>query len=152
MRLYYSNEDIDVKVIKDYNHGIFLAGPTPRSQNVKSWRPEALEILEDLDYGGIVWIPEYSERPKNFNYIRQVEWEKWGLTSCSKVVFWVPRDIVDMPAFTTNIEFGRYVEKSIYGRPNDAVKCEYLDWLYTDVTCQKPHNDLRKLLKDAINE
>lgn len=151
MKIWYSNMDINTEEASNYSHGIFLAGPTPRLDTVKSWRPEALEILDELNYDGIVWVPEYSKVPENFDYIRQVEWEKWGLTTCTNVVFWVPRSIPKMPAFTTNVEFGRYVEKSVYGRPDNAVKCGYLDWLYEDVTGNKPHDDLKELLKDAIS-
>ncbi len=31
---------------------IFLAGPTPRSTDVKSWRKEAIEILKKLELRG----------------------------------------------------------------------------------------------------
>lgn len=37
-----------------------------------------------------------------------------------------------MPGSTTNVEFGYWVKsgKVLYGRPKDAVKVKYLDWLY----------------------
>lgn len=35
---------------------IFLAGPTPRSKEVQSWRPEALRILKNLGYDGQVYV------------------------------------------------------------------------------------------------
>ena len=74
------------------------------------------------------------------------------LENCTVVVVWVPRNLDTMPAFTTNVEFGSYVRsgRMIYGRPDNAVKCDYLDWLYTKITSHTPHNDLRKLLCDAI--
>lgn len=37
---------------------IFLAGPTPRDKNTPSWRPQALEILRDMGFGGPVYVPE----------------------------------------------------------------------------------------------
>jgi len=55
-------------------NSIFLAGPTPRSKDVKSWRPDALKILEELEYKGIVCIPERSDW-EGVDYITQVEWE-----------------------------------------------------------------------------
>lgn len=42
MKICYSDQLIDSSV--------FLAGPTPRSIDVASWRPDALVILEDLGY------------------------------------------------------------------------------------------------------
>ena len=152
MRTYYSNEPINDEILLRYDHGIFLAGPTPRSREVKSWRPEALNILNNLQYKGIVWVPEYSIKPINFDYMSQVEWEKWGLESCTKIVFWIPRVLPDMPAFTTNVEFGRYIDSGriIYGRPDNAEKCKYLDWMYMDVIGYEPFNNLNQLLEKAI--
>jgi hypothetical protein len=37
---------------------LFLAGPTPRSAEVASWRPGALHILSELGFGGSVLVPE----------------------------------------------------------------------------------------------
>ena len=154
MRVYYSTSPIDKSVSDEYEHSLFLAGPTPRSDDVESWRPTALQILEELEYDGLVWVPEGEPGDPKFcgDYIHQVKWEKWGLTTCKIIVFWVPRSIPDMPAFTTNVEFGRYVDsgRAIYGRPDEAVKCGYLDWLYMDAIHCQPYNDLNKILKAAI--
>jgi len=155
MRVYYSDmlkEDID---LLEYDHSIFLAGPTPRSSNVKGWRPDALKILEDLKYDGLVFVPERSrDKPDYSDYLNQVEWEKWALDSCKQIVFWISRSIAHgMPGFTTNVEFGRYIDsKRIeYGRPPMADKCDYLDWLYKDVTGKEPCNSLYVTLKNAIS-
>ena len=37
---------------------LFLAGPTPRSSEVLSWRPQALEVLRGLGFPGTVLVPE----------------------------------------------------------------------------------------------
>src|SRR6266511_3357557 len=37
---------------------LFLAGPTPRSADVPSWRPEALNLLRGLGFAGTVLVPE----------------------------------------------------------------------------------------------
>lgn len=151
MRVYYSDEPIVEGLENDYDHSIFLAGPTPRSVDIKSWRPKAIQILERMDYKGLVWYPERFKWD-NVNYLDQVKWEKWGLNACKRIVFWVPRSIPDMPALTTNIEFGRYVDsgRAIYGRPDEAVKCNYLDWMYYDVTGNGHINNLETLLEEAI--
>jgi hypothetical protein len=44
MKLIYSDQPLPN--LKE--PAIFLAGPTPRSLNVASWRPEAIKILEQL--------------------------------------------------------------------------------------------------------
>jgi hypothetical protein len=144
MRVIHSDE----KITWTADRRIFLAGPTPRSPDVKSWRPEALEILDKLNFDGIVLVPEHKGK---FDFLDQVEWEWEGLEGCSRIVFWIPRNLETMPAFTTNIEFGSYVRsgRAIYGRPDGCPKNDYLDWLYKKVTKLKPYNDLFKLLREA---
>ena len=59
-----------------------------------------------------------------------------------------------MPAFTTNVEFGYWMhsKKIIYGRPDNAVKIKYLDWLYELDYNEKPFNNLDDLLKKAVKK
>ena len=141
----------DQEVIKG-EKSIFLAGPTPRGENVISWRTEACDILEQLGFDGIVYVPEYSTwRPKE-DYVDQAMWERIALTESTVILFWIPRELPDMPAFTTNVEFGYWLHsgKVIYGRPNDASKIKYLDWLYKLDYDKTPHEDLQSLLKSSI--
>jgi hypothetical protein len=107
---------------------IFLAGPTPRSAHVPSWRPRAIELLESMLFDGDVLAPERSDWVSMGSYDEQVYWEWEGLNLCTQVVFWVPREIADMPAFTTNIEFGMAASsgKSVLGFPPEAPKMRYL--------------------------
>jgi hypothetical protein len=49
---YYDQEVIEGE------KSIFLAGPTPRTPGIISWRKEACEILEELGFNGIVYVPE----------------------------------------------------------------------------------------------
>lgn len=131
---------------------IFLAGPTPRSAEVASWRPYALELLDKLNFKGTVCVPERRDWKVAFEYNDQVEWEWQGLENCTAIVFWVPREVKTMPAFTTNVEFGSYVRsgRAFYGRPDGSAKNRYLDWLYGKTTGRKPHNNLHELLMEVI--
>lgn len=152
MKVVYSNHQIENSHFD--GHSIFLAGPTPRKADVLSWRPEALDILKYLNYDGVVFVPEWDTNFTTVDYLGQVTWERVGLTRCSKIVFWVPREMKDMPALTTNVEFGYFLAKTpdkvLYGRPESAVSCRYLDWLYSFDTSRRPFNDLGLLLKKAI--
>ena len=100
---------------------IFLAGPNPRTEDVKTWRLEACKILDESGFDGVVYIPEYSTFKPLENYLNQVEWERKALSNASVIVFWIPRSLPDMPAFTTNVEFGYWLHtgKVIYGRPEE---------------------------------
>src|SRR5262245_24094695 len=83
---------------------IFLAGPTPRTADVLSWRPEALDLLRALAFSGTVLVPERRGGWHRGDYLDQVEWEFAGLEGCSVIAFWVPRDPATLPGFTTNVE------------------------------------------------
>lgn len=108
---------------------IFLAGPTPRSADVSSWRPEALALLRDkLQFEGTVFVPESPDGRPHTEYDHQVSWEWEALNQATVVVFWVPREKATMPAFTTNVEFGFLVAsgKLVLGAPPHAEKMGYL--------------------------
>lgn len=125
----------DEKVILTTN-SIFLAGPTLRNSTFdKSWRKEAVEILERLGFDGVVYIPEYGKGV--FDEAKREEqalWERKALACAGAIVFWVPRELKTKPAFTTNVEFGTYMQMKplnvSLGYPEDACKMWYLKWLY----------------------
>ena len=131
---------------------LFLAGPTPRSRKVMSWRPEALSILRQLGFAGTVLVPERRDWLVKFDYLDQVEWEYAGLEAASVLAFWVPRDLDKLPGFTTNVEFGRYLApgRVAYGRPPGAPHTAYLDWLYRKLTAREPEATLEGTLRAAV--
>jgi hypothetical protein len=141
----------DQEVIKNQK-SIFLAGPTPRGENVESWRTKACNIIEQLGFDGIVYVPEYSTWKPKADYADQAQWERDALSNASVIAFWIPRTLPDMPAFTTNVEFGYWLHtgKVLYGRPDDAKKIKYLDWLYKIDTNKEPSSSLEELLKESV--
>lgn len=104
---------------------VFLAGPTPRSQDVASWRPQAIQALD------AAWtapqtlhllVPENPGGLTETEYDDQIEWEWEGLDRASAILFWIPRDLRTLPGFTTNVEFG-FVARSgrvVLGCPPDC--------------------------------
>lgn len=115
---------------------IFLAGPTPRRDTVPSWRPDAIRAIEDT-WTGVdtlaVFTPESRGGKRAAEYHDQVEWEIAALDSASVILFWIPRDVATMPAFTTNVEFGLYAAscRVVLGCPPDCPNPErnrYLIW------------------------
>ena len=147
MQINYSDQPVITE-----KKSIFLAGPTPRGENQISWRKKACEILERLNFEGIVYVPEYSTWHPKEDYTDQALWERMALTEATVITFWVPRSLPDMAGFTTNVEFGYWLptKKVIYGRPDHAPKTKYLDWLYELDYNKKPINDLEKLLQESI--
>ena len=114
MKIIYSDQKPEFDMLS-----IFLAGPTYRSGDEiisdSFWRKDAIKIFEKLQFDGIVFVPELKDSLK-WNYDNQVEWEFECLENCTVIAFWVPRDLKNLPAFTTNVEFGRYVgnNKTVY--------------------------------------
>lgn len=133
---------------------IFLAGPTYRKFDKvvegSFWRKDALEILESLNFDGIVFVPE--RKFDKFDYNDQVEWEYKCLEDSDVIVFWVPRDKEHLRAMTTNVEFGRYVGclTTVYGRPDNSDNNRYLDWLYEKLSGRKPINNLKDLMVFSV--
>ena len=142
----------DQEVIKNQK-SIFLAGPTPRGENVTSWRKEACKFIEESGFDGVVYVPEYSTWKPKGDYVEQASWEREALSNATVIVFWVPRVLPDMPAFTTNTEFGYWIHtgKILYGRPDNSQKIKYLDWLYKEDMKMDPYNNLNALLTGAIS-
>ena len=134
MEVIYSRENFPLSETKS----IFLAGPTPRVHKELGWRGQALQILEELGYDGIVYVPE--EREGKFdrkNLIAQCEWEYQCMCACDAIVFWIPRllrEDFEMIALTTNVEFGRFLDshKLFCGAPDDARKMDYLKIISKD--------------------
>lgn len=111
-----------------FTRALFLAGPTPRSAEVASWRPQALELLAARGYDGAVFVPEDADGQARFDYTDQIEWESEGLALADVIVFWIPRDLDTLPGFTTNVEWGIWMRsgKCVLGAPSDAPKLRYL--------------------------
>lgn len=157
MQIIYSLES----VVNNEQPSIFLAGPTYRISDKcdhnPSWRKEALTFLQFNNFNGIVYIPEFKndKLDPNFTLSRQVDWELKAMNSATVILFWIPRDLEKLPAFTTNIEFGERLNsgKIVIGGPPTAQKNEYIkercsrlqiNWNYTLDNCIKEALDFIK--------
>ena len=151
MQLIYSLEEIPDKLDKS----IFLAGPTPRTTAAESWRPEFIEILEQIGYDGVVFIPEYRDGPqKNLAKSEQIEWEHKCINACDALVFWVAREMrsdFEMLALTTNIEFGLFLStgKVFAGCPDGTQHIDYFKEISKDQLTW--HNDMLGLAQEAVS-
>lgn len=148
MDLIYALEDTP----ETLQQSIYLAGPSPRRQGVPSWRPQVIAWLRAQGYDGTLFIPEARDGKRGPDYLAQAEWEETHLNLCDQILVWVPRDLTNLPAFTTNVEFGRFAwsRKMIYGRPDYAPQTGYLDWLYRSESGREPCQSLEELGKLAI--
>lgn len=148
MEVIYALEDLSKTITKS----IFLAGPTPRSEDGNPWRQDALKILEDIGFeDGTVFVPEPRDQKWHGEYDRQIEWEELCLNVADCIVFWIPRDLETMPAFTTNIEWGRWENsgKIVLGFPEEAQKMSYIN-LYAEKNKIESQKTLTTTLEKAI--
>lgn len=148
MQYIYACEDFPEQIEKS----IFLAGPTPRDNTVGSWRAEALKLLEELNYDGAVFIPECRGGIFKNDYIEQVDWELEGLKRADTILFWIPRNLETLPGFTTNVEFGYWLQsgKCVLGCPHTAVNVRYLEALARKNQTPVIH-DLKDILTYVVN-
>lgn len=151
MKIIYAHEPI-----VNLHNSVFLAGPTVRDAKTIGWRPEFIQALKDLDFNGTVLVPEAADGIWKDNYIDQVTWELEGIEKAELVSFWIPRELPNMPAFTTNVEFGYCLGKekyTIYGRPNSAVKCNYLDFIHNKYNInlqENPYTTIKQMAEEII--
>jgi Nucleoside 2-deoxyribosyltransferase like len=126
MKVVYANQTPP----QSWSSAIFLAGPTPRADTtLPSWRPEALKLLQETGFSGVVFVPESEDGSWQHSYDDQIEWEEMGLNFADVILFWIPRDLEQMPAFTTNDEWGAWKKqdpmKLVLGTPKHAPKVRY---------------------------
>ena len=130
MNIVYTLETFD----SNRKPSVFLAGPTYRIKEgvpvKRSWREDAIQYFTKYGFDGVLYVPEWvgNIKPEAWTYESQVGWEIHNLKRADLILFWVPRNMEDLPALTTNIEFGEYLhsDKIVVGGPPEAVKNEYL--------------------------
>jgi len=130
---------------------IFLAGPTyrdPIKGAKKSWRNEASSIFAQLQFDGHLFIPE----PFGGDYRYQIAWEEHHLEMATVILFWVPRNMEELPALTTNIEFGEWMKsgKIVLGYPKGAPHLDYMHYKANKYEVPVCH-ELRSAVSEAIN-
>lgn len=136
---------------ESFKKAVFLAGPTPRNADIASWRPEAVDVLQDEGFDGTIFIPEDRSGKWHGDTVAQIEWEDRCLNMADCIMFWVPRFMDNMPALTTNVEFGRWEDsgKVVFGAPKDAVHNSYLEH-YCDKLAAPRADSLQGLARLAI--
>lgn len=127
---------------------LYLAGPTPRDFNVSSWRSNALKILKQLGYDGVVFIPESQDAQRSSDYDQQMDWELGAMRRSDVILFWVPATPDTLPANTTRVELGLQIHsgKVILGIPQGAYRTRYLERLASQRSIV-----VHRILEDTLN-
>lgn len=125
-----------------FGKSLFLAGPSVRRiegafkaaaekvgwKPMISWRKEAIRLLDEIGYDGVVFVPEYeNENDPRLTFEQIVEWEDRGLRMSDCILFWIPRKFPELPGLTTDDEFGTWKKSGriVLGTPREAVKVRY---------------------------
>lgn len=147
MNVVYACEEFPATVTKM----LFIAGPTPRDQSVQSWRPEVLKELKAQGYDGTVFVPEPKNGRWRPDYNEQIAWEEAALNRADAILFWIPRNMKDLPGLTTNDEWGYWKAvcptKLVLGIPDNAEKINYQKYY-----AEKFEIDLVNNLQDAVSK
>ena len=145
MKTIYVQEDLSNLKFEN-GFSIYLAGPTPIketkenlikktlnlfTENTKSWRNDAISYFKEKKFNGTLLIPEErSGESFPFEWESQIEWQMDAITKSDYILFWIPRNLIDMPGCTTNIEFGYWLgknpEKIVVGAPKNTRKMKYI--------------------------
>ncbi|MDX3024988.1 nucleoside 2-deoxyribosyltransferase domain-containing protein [Streptomyces acidiscabies] len=117
---------------------IFLAGPTPRTAEVPSWRPQALrEIAGQWRRPGtlVVFVPEARNGTRTSDYTGQLDWERLNRDRADEILYWVPRAMDTLPGLSTNVEFGQDMDsgRAVLGCPEHAEHVRLLKALADDL-------------------
>lgn len=159
LNIVFSDQPFPVEITSS----LFLEGPSPRNNLEYDWKMDAVDYLEKTNFNGTVFIPVPKDKfygkgdQAGWTYTNQIAWECKARNVADIIVAWVAREIdrekedLGMPGFTTNIEFGEDLSsgKLMYGRPDSAKKCNYLDQRYKEIHLPI-YNNLHHLLDAAI--
>lgn len=112
-----------------YDASMFLCGPTPRTSEVDSWRPEAIAKISSRWRGAgrlVVFVPEPRSGERWPSYDINRTWELYWGDRADVVLVWIPRG-PGMPGYTTNDEFGRWKDSGrvVLGTPRAAEHVRY---------------------------
>lgn len=152
LTLVYAGEQIPQQI----NKSVFLAGPSLRSHNegMISWREKAIQILETLEYDGIVFIPEGRGGIYPSSYDTQIHWETKCLNVADNILFYINRDVEnDILGLTTNSEFGQWMEsgKCVLATEPTADSVRYQEWWAKEIKVPAYH-DMFNAIKFIMTE
>ena len=139
---------------------IYLAGFDFRGKKFKSWRQDAVNLLVELGYNGIIYVPEDRSGRYGPDRENQEDWEWNALEKAGKIIFWIPGKVnivepkLDLAEIATSLEYSYITtiasrsRKIFYGRENGLNT--YFDNKFRNRRNKEPATSLRGLLELAI--
>ncbi len=134
---------------------LFLADSALHGDKLSSsWRIAAIQLLEQIGYDGIVYIPEEREGCPTIaalEYEARVKWTRRALMQSDVIVFWLPEDLKSMPNIVMSVELG-WLSKGgrvILGTPLGTAEARDLH-LYAQQFNVPCYTQLSKALHEAV--
>lgn len=137
----------------------FLAGPTSRNFIMDfNWRCVAVKYLREAGFKGWIYIPEPRGEEKQGDFTERGKihhWESSRLLSATHIVFWIPRQGVELLGLNTNLELGIVTGMLLAGKklslfagwPPEAERMGLPNHYVVELAKQKTHSSLEELCK-----
>ena len=142
------------QVIQGYK-SLYLAGPTTLEATFnESWRKMACNMLKDLGYRGIVYIPEFKEKVYH-EESKDLDWDLKAFEKADIVLFYIPNNKIDNldNKFYTDFGFilGKKPEKCMLCGTDTELVTKYMQQLYNYVSKDGVmYNNLYEALIKAV--
>ena len=152
MQLVFMGEPYPQKVEKM----LFLAASALHEGKLSSsWRIAAIQLLEQLGYDGIVYIPENREgcpTTAALDYEARVKWTRGALMRSDVIVFWLSEDLKSMPNIVMGVELGWLMQSGriVLGAPLETGEIRALQ-IYAREFHVPYYRELSEALHEAVN-
>ncbi|GGV70392.1 hypothetical protein GCM10010499_19750 [Streptomyces thermoviolaceus subsp. apingens] len=116
---------------ESWEAAVYLCGPTPTDPEEPSWRPSAVAALRTAWKGPgrlTVFLPEPAAGGSYPPYADQIAWEEQTMRRSDVVLFWIPREMNQLPGLVSNIKWGAWYDsgRAVLGAPPEAERMAYL--------------------------
>ena len=134
---------------------LFLADSTiPQGRLRCSWRIQSIQLLEQLGYDSVVYIPEDREGCPTtvpLDYAARVKWALGAMMRSDVIVFWLPEDPKCLPNIMMGVELGWLMESGriILGIPSETEEVRDLH-LYAQQFNIPYYTKLSEALNEAV--
>ena len=127
MKVVYTLE----KIPDNFTNSIFLAGPVYNTGLEKSWRDIVIYTLKQLNYTGVVFIPEMRDGGRCDYTLEIHEWENRCIACSDFILMNLYKNIEKgIYGLTSNIEFGRYINsKKLVLNFTDSYDFKYMEYV-----------------------
>ena len=111
----------------EWSKSIFLTSPKASNSPATPWHHEAIGVLRQLGYDGVVFVPNRDTNSSDQS--DHLEWELRAMHSADAIVYWLPPETESELDTRVTIELGRWIHSHnlFLGHPDNGQVAPYLD-------------------------